>query len=198
MLAVSLFRGAQVARPLAVGVLLGELATALVVFTGPGIVPVMLPLATSAVPLLAAALVPAEPAPRRLLWPVGLLVLASVLVPAAAVAGWAASGQPDQPGAWLVALAQSTGPWTVAVVAAGLVVLTRRSATPVARLGVTVLGLAVLPSLAGQLAFGELPGYQAVVVAELLLICATVVATGLAGGRAVHVLPAGVTDDGRG
>jgi hypothetical protein len=128
-------------------------------------------------------------------------MLGTVLVLGTAVAWWAASGQPDHPSAGLVALTQPTGPWAVAVVAvvaAGVVVLTRRSAMPVARLGVAVLGLAVLPALATQLAFGEVAGFQAVVATELVLTGVTVVATGLAGGRAVHALPAGVTGDGNG
>ncbi|MGR6962962.1 hypothetical protein ACU610_00630 [Geodermatophilus sp. URMC 61] len=197
-LAVCLFGGVQVARPLAVGILLGEVLVTLVQASGPSIVSAALWLATMAVPLLAAGLVPAQPVPRRLRWLVGLAALGTVLLPGTAVAWWAASGQPDQPSAWLVALTQPTGPWAVAVVAAGVVVLTRRSATPAARLGVAALGLAVLPALANQLAFGEPACFQAVVATELVLTGATVFVTGLAGGRAVQALPAGVTGDGNG
>ena len=197
-LAVCVFRGAQVARPLAVGILLGEVGVTLAQVAGPSIVSAVLWLVTMAVPLLAAALVPAQPVPRRLRWLIGLAVLGTALVPGTAVAWWAAGGQPEQPSAWLVAMTQPTGPWAVAVVAAGVVVLIRRSATPVARLSVAVLGLAVLPALANQLAFGELAGFQAVVATELVLIGVTVVATGLAGGRAVHTLPTGVAGDENG
>jgi hypothetical protein len=198
VLAVCLFRGAPVARPLAAGILLGQVGVTLAQVAGPSSTSAVLWLATMAVPLLAAALVPAQPVPRGLRWLVGLPVLGTALVPGTAVAWWAATGQPDQPSAWLVALTQPTGPWAVAVVAAGVVVLTRRSATPVARLGVAVLGLAVLPALANQLTFGGPAGFPAVVATELVLTGATVVATGLAGGRAVHALPAGATGDKNG
>ena len=150
----------------------------------------VLPLLTwVGVPLLAAALAPSAPVTP---WPRWVLFL-----PVVAVAVWAASVQPTEPIGWLTAVASPGGLSAGGVVVAGVVVLARRSATPAARLAVAILGLALLPSLAGQLspALDHLPGYRAIIITGLILTALAVLATGVAGARAVHALPAGVPSD---
>ncbi|SEK30347.1 hypothetical protein SAMN04515665_101352 [Blastococcus sp. DSM 46786] len=194
-LAVCLVRGASTARPLAVAALLGLVLATSLRLGGPTTLPAVLSLVTWAVPLLAAVLVPAEPAPRRARWQVVVPALVTLLGPVVATAGWAASRPEREPGAWLLALGQPVGWWVVALVAAGAAVLSRPSATAVGRLGVAALGVALLPSLAGQLTYGGVAGYRAVVVTGLVLLAGTVLVTGASGVRHVRALPAGATGD---
>ncbi|WP_236829306.1 hypothetical protein [Blastococcus sp. KM273128] len=190
-LAVCLVRGAATARPLAAAALIGLVLATTSRLGGPSAVPAVLSLVTCAVTLLAAVLVPAERVPRRDRWLVAVPALVTLLAPVVATAGWVAARPLDEPGPWLLALGQPTGWWAVALVAVAAAALPRPSTTAAGRLGVAVLGVALLPSLAGQLALDGVAGYRAVVVTGLVLVAGTVLLAGASGARRVRALPAG-------
>jgi hypothetical protein len=187
-LVVCLIRGARATRLMAGGLFLGW-----VVLTvsqppeGPVLVLSVLPLTTLAVPLLAAVLAPTEPVVP---WPRWLLLL-----PVFVLGGWVVSLHPARPIGWLTVLTDPAGLELAAVVTAGVIVLARRSTSSAARLAVAGLGLAVLPSLASRLSFEGLPGYRETIIAGLVLLAGTVIATGVMGARAVQRLPTGVSGD---
>jgi hypothetical protein len=193
-LVVCLIRGAGAARPLAGGIFAGWLVLTVAQPIGwPTLLPAVLPLITwIGLPLLAAALAPSAPVTPSPRW--------VLLLPVVAVPVWAASVQPAEPIGWLTALASPGGLLAAGVVVAGMVLLARRPALPAARLAIAIFGLTVLPGLAAQLSpafegYHELPGYRAIIITGLILTALTVLATGIAGARAVHALPAGVPSD---
>jgi hypothetical protein len=182
-LAVCVLRGAAGARPLALVVLAGQLLPVLASRLGPLD---LLPLATTAVPLVAAALLPAGVPLRRPWW--------LLAIPAVTVASWPLVFLPTPPADALLALGDPVVQWALLATGAGAVLLTRRAPRGSAELAVAVLGLATLPALAGRWRF-DLAGYHAVVVAAVAAVVVTAATAGTVGLRALRELPSSVAAD---
>jgi len=194
---VCVARGAPATRPLALAVLAGQVAEAVPQLGGPGS---LLPRLTLAVPVVAAALVPAGPPLRRPEWPVvlGLVVLGPWAVGLSALAVL-----PEEPAGWLLALLDPFVQFGIATTVAGAVLLARRAAARGSgELAVAVLAAALLPALAGRLPSGTPTGYAPTVLVVAVVVAVTAAVTGAVGLRSVRALPLdpapapGAPDDG--
>ncbi|MFQ1002201.1 hypothetical protein [Modestobacter sp. SSW1-42] len=182
-LAACTARGLPATRALALAVLVGQAAEAVLLVGGARSLLTQL---TLAVPVVAAALVPTGRPLGRPWWPV---VLGSVVLGPWAV-GLSARVLPDEPTGWLLALFDPFVQFGVGTVVAGAVLLARRpSARGSAELAVAVLSAALLPALAGRLPFGTPTGYAATVLTVTVAVAATAAVTGAVGLRSVRALP---------
>ena len=182
-LAVCVVRGAAGARPLALVVLAGGLLPVLA--PRPELLD-LLPLATTAVPLVAAALLPAGVPLRRPWW--------LLAVPAVTAATWPLVFLPNPPAGFLLALGDPAVQWALLAAVTGVVLLARRAARGPAELAVAVLAVATLPALAGRWRY-DMTGYHAVVVAATVAVVVTAATVGAVGLRALRGLPADVPAD---
>ncbi|GAA4729567.1 hypothetical protein GCM10023328_05240 [Modestobacter marinus] len=195
-LGVCAVRGLAATRPLAVAVLAGhvvEVASAEVAFPGPVGPGPLLTGFTLAVPLVAAALAPAGPPVRRPWWPcwLGVVVLAPWAVGLTAL-----TRAPAEPAGWLLALADPFVHLGTVLVLTGAALLgRRRPARGPAELAVAVLAAALVPTLAGRLAYAVPTGWSTTVLAVTLGVVGTSVVAGAVGLRAVRALPATVPAD---
>ena len=177
-------RGLPATRPLALAVLTGQAVEAALLLGGPGSLLTQL---TLAVPVVAAALVPAGPPVRRPWWPV---VLALVALGPWAVGLTALVVLPDEPAGWLLALFDPFVQFGIGTAVAGAVLLVRRPATRgSAELAVAVLAAALVPALVGRLPFDDPTGHGTAALVVTVAAVSTAAVTGAVGLRSVRALP---------